>query len=415
MICPTLSRLRQGRRTLWLWGLFVLTVLAPNGLSDTRLGAAPSVFFVSPQGNDNGPGTSGQPFRTLAKGVSVLNPGDTLVVAPGTYTETLIGNIRSGSSWSAPITIRAADLSNRPVMRPNGGAFVVQFATYQGQPIHHVIFDGFVLDGSSVEFETVKITTGANNIRLQNTEIRNSPRNGVLMTDAADYNELRNLEVHHNGQPGNGHGIYMSTSNNLLEGSTIYSNAQYGVHVYSGSNTHCDNNTVRGNRVYGHQAEAGIGLFSGQGHLAMNNLVYSNNGGIHINYGARAAQVLHNTVVGNSGFFAVAVGPESEGAMVHNNVLWQNSDNRVANVGSGTTAHGNLVSGNPLFVNQAAGDFRVNVGSPAIDAGISLSGVTADFTGVTRPQGAGFDAGAHEFHYIGPPQTPRNLRITPRD
>ena len=37
-----------------------------------------------------------------------------------------------------------------------------------------------------------------------------------------------------------------------------------------------------------------------------------------------------------------------------------------------------------------------NTGSPAINAGVTLSTVTTDFDGVSRPQGGVYDIGAYE-------------------
>lgn len=51
----------------------------------------------------------------------------------------------------------------------------------------------------------------------------------------------------------------------------------------------------------------------------------------------------------------------------------------------------------PLLVNGPAGDLHLQAGSPAIDQGVAIEGLTLDHDGVARPQGAGIDIGAFEF------------------
>jgi hypothetical protein len=57
----------------------------------------------------------------------------------------------------------------------------------------------------------------------------------------------------------------------------------------------------------------------------------------------------------------------------------------------------NMQATTAFFVNAAAHDYRLAPGSPAIDAGAAISGITNDRIGVARPQGAYLDVGAYEF------------------
>ncbi len=59
--------------------------------------------------------------------------------------------------------------------------------------------------------------------------------------------------------------------------------------------------------------------------------------------------------------------------------------------------------GDPLFMDPPNEDFSLAGGSPCIDAGAVLADVTTDFSGITRPQGLGYDIGAFEF--MGPNAT----------
>ena len=51
----------------------------------------------------------------------------------------------------------------------------------------------------------------------------------------------------------------------------------------------------------------------------------------------------------------------------------------------------------PLLVDGEGGDLHLREGSPAIDQGVDIDGLTTDFDGTDRPQGQGVDIGAFEF------------------
>lgn len=50
-----------------------------------------------------------------------------------------------------------------------------------------------------------------------------------------------------------------------------------------------------------------------------------------------------------------------------------------------------------VFTNPGSYDLHLRSGSPAIDAGVTLSAVTVDYDGVSRPQGSADDIGAYEY------------------
>jgi len=89
-----------------------------------------------------------------------------------------------------------------------------------------------------------------------------------------------------------------------------------------------------------------------------------------------------------------SVGISQTAGIVHEdyNLFFGNGSNLAGSVVSG--AH--HPTGDPLFVNPAAGDYHLSVGSPAIDSGTD-GGQIVDFEGDPRPTGAGFDIGYDEF------------------
>ena len=65
-------------------------------------------------------------------------------------------------------------------------------------------------------------------------------------------------------------------------------------------------------------------------------------------------------------------------------------------VQGGYDGEGNIAT-DPLFVDAANGDLRLQAASPCIDTGTADGAPSTDILGVLRPQGAGYDMGAYEY------------------
>ena len=61
-------------------------------------------LYVSTSGNDTNDGSFSKPFKTITHGASVLQPGDTLFIRGGTYTEQI--KIRNSGTANQPIIIK---------------------------------------------------------------------------------------------------------------------------------------------------------------------------------------------------------------------------------------------------------------------------------------------------------------------
>jgi parallel beta-helix repeat protein len=302
----------------------------------------------------------------MKRGVSVLKPGDTLYVKNGTYVgSSQLRGIPSGSTWSAPVTI-AAYPGHRPVIVPEASDIAIYFVGN-----HHIIIDGFIIDGRgaggglAITWETG--TPAAHHIRIKNSEIRNASDQAIMVSGAeAQFNEFINLNVHAAGrkcaEPGQCHGLYINTDNNLVDGGSWHDNIGYGIHIYYASGRP-SNNIVRNALVYNNYV--GIGLMRGVNNRAYNNIVYGNKLGIWA--ATTDGLISKNTVFNNPdggilvGFSRNTIssnilysngkglevyqhaGPVS-GVIVKTNLAAKNGQNFNDSSGGGVTAQGNLFS-----------------------------------------------------------------------
>jgi hypothetical protein len=107
---------RQEKRGRWLCAmvacvLWLLVSLVPahveaQALCQPRRDAAGRECFVSLSGNDANPGTMRRPFRTIQKGVSVVQAGDVLSLRGGAYVEAVRIAGKHGTA-TQPIVVRA--------------------------------------------------------------------------------------------------------------------------------------------------------------------------------------------------------------------------------------------------------------------------------------------------------------------
>jgi hypothetical protein len=203
------------RRGIHIVYQFAFSVIFTAGLC---LGSvwSPSVanateYYVATGGNDANPGTESQPFRNISTGVRVLQPGDTLYIRGGTYAETISPatmTIPSGTSWSNAITISGY---------PNETVTITGIVLNDGANLSYVILNNLVLNPTGLF-----IGSGSDHIRLSNSEINaaDSSDMGVFFGVNANYNELINCSVHNAVY----HGLYITSSNNLFDGTRVYNN-----------------------------------------------------------------------------------------------------------------------------------------------------------------------------------------------
>src|SRR5262245_7686526 len=125
--------------------------------------ARAATYYVTTIGSDANPGTQAQPFLTIGRGLSTAANGDTILVAGGTYYETIIWNNKS-------VTLRGAGPGQSIIdtSRSGGGCHTLA----------NVPFDG-IIDGFTIRQSGMCITGGAptvNNCLFTQNNVGLSPQ-----------------------------------------------------------------------------------------------------------------------------------------------------------------------------------------------------------------------------------------------
>ncbi len=208
-----------------------------------------------------------------------------------------------------------------------------------------------------------------------------------------------------------GGGLWCEASGALVSNCVVTGNSAISAGgAYRGTLTHC---VISGNLA----ADAGGGAFVSK----LNNcLITSNSAGSYgggaygtmrgciiahnfARYSAGANGYLQNcTVVSNT---ASALGGGAEESELNNCIVYYNSDRNGANTSSSTlnfsctpTGGNGNITNEPMFVNLAAGDYRLQPNSPCINAGKnSFAPVSLDLDDNPRIAGGTVDIGAYEF------------------
>jgi parallel beta-helix repeat protein len=296
------------KRTMRLTALLFASIVC---LVPLAVGAAD--YYVAPYGADTNPGTPEAPFRTITAALVKVGSsqgagaGSSVEVAAGTYTETLMFNLPSGTSWDQPFTLRA-----RPgeiVTIQGSGETNIYIA--DGIEYYSVI-DGFVFDGSNLWRPQVSIGSCCDpqpgSVRFQNNTFVNNRSGGFIITG---HNvEILNNTVHGGFVEFSGCGqihcfdyaFYVVGANNLFDGNEIYDVPSWVFHVYSPATEigipH--SNIIRNNVIhdfgFGDERADGILVSSGAGNQVYNNTLYRGSNGIAVAWHCDGCTVLNNTV-----------------------------------------------------------------------------------------------------------------------
>jgi parallel beta-helix repeat protein len=367
--------------------LVLLTLLAPTLTQAATL-------YVSPSGGGGCSTNRDNPSGSVSGSLGCLKPGDTLYFRKGSYNLGAWSMPISGTA-SARITL-AGDPQDGKLQavlnvgaRGNNGVAI-------GPGKNYLDIVNLVFDGSEAEAAVIKFTGGRYN-RIMDCDIRRGGTQGILLVSGSSNNEILRNKIHDNGHSSLDHGIYSSSPNNLYDGNEIWGHTGFAIHNYNeGDSSANAGNISRNNNI--HDNGYGLLLSNGPNQQGYNNRIYNqSHWGIQV-YGANGSLVANNTVVGNREQAMLI----SSSGQVRNNILWQNGSG-ITDESGGSAAFSHNLTGDPKFVNAGNGDFRLQQGSPAINAGTStgVEGVVkTDADGHARPVEA-YDIGAYEYGSSG--------------
>jgi parallel beta-helix repeat protein len=325
--------------------------------------ARPTTFYVSPSGSDGNAGTFEEPWRTLRYAVSQLTAGDTLYLRGGVYSsradtvDSQTGVVPSGTSWDNAVTIAGYPGEQAIVQPPDGGAGL---RITWGAP-HYLIFQDFTVDMSRQSdylgaLSAFYLSDGSHHIRLQRMDLGSTRGDAVQLSynnhgaPAASFVEILNSRIHHAGQYSgdsghggyginNGYGIYMYTTDNLVDGNEFDNNCAFAIVAYG------DRNVFRYNKIHDNGTHGGVnaGINIGSSSYPLissdnvihDNTIYNNRGGIQVYTNADSTQVYNNTVYNNYPGDGILI-QWASGSVISNNTLFSNGGG-IVDLGWSTT------------------------------------------------------------------------------
>jgi hypothetical protein len=206
------------------------------------------------------------------------------------------------------------------------------------------------------------------------------------------------FEGNSNGLSGIGAAIHGNTASPTIEGNMFRNNtcdSQFPSGVVAFINS---SSPLIVNNIFANNPCRGVNLSLPEGNAprVLNNSFVGNSVGIRVSRQVpQGTQIYRNNILVQNGVgLQLESGSDAGNPVWTNNLVFGNTTD-YAGTTSLAGANGNL-SADPLFVDAATGNYRLQPGSPAINAGSPTGAPTTDFDGTARPQGPAVDIGAFE-------------------
>jgi hypothetical protein len=335
-----------------------------------------------------------QEYASVQAAIDAGQDGDTIIVQPGTYEESIVfggKNLVVRSQDPNDPQIVAATILQAPA--PRRGSAAVTVVNFLNGESRAAVLSGFTITGGtgSIFPETPGASFGGGILC-----ILSSP----TITLNVITGNLVSMVGGTNGAGDYGGGVACFSSNalitrNVLRGNTAYAGG--AVFVQGGAPL------IANNIIYDNKAVAGGGACLVYGGVLANNTLTGNQGDAGGNvylvtdvaYGA--CRIVNNILCDARGSQLYREGSHPEDRIAFNN-LWSSTSGADTAWTTSVSSSGNI-SADPLFVDPARRDYRLQMDSPCINAGDPNASDIAspDAYGNTRIVHGRVDIGAAEY------------------
>lgn len=333
--------------------LTVVATIDAQGIADNVAGATTTEFDPDAANNDATVSTSaGGTGAAIQTAIDAAASGATIFVGPGTY----LGGVNFNGK---NVSLESTDGPATTIINGQGGTGV------RIGPSGAI--KGFTITGSAGTFGAGMAVSGTGTLISGNVFDGNAENSGGSgagidgngASPTIERNVFRNNTC--DTQSGSGVVTFENTSSPLIVNNVFENNPCPAINLVlpAGANPKVINNTMVGNRI-----------------------------GVKVDFFGNV--VVRNNIVVQNGV-GLAVGQQSP--VWENNLVFGNTTADYQGISDQTGTAGN-VSVDPLFVDAASGDYHLQSGSPAIDAGGSTDAPAIDFDGTSRPQDGDGDATA---------------------
>ncbi len=407
--------------------------------------AAAATHHVAPTGDDmGGDGSELNPWRQIRQALTLVEPGDTVLVADGSYLGFTVSGLGSTAS---PIVIKAPGRKAEilPTSDRGGQYDADNIAVWNST---NIVIDGLRSFGAARAAVRIVwsnqitirngvygnngswaiVTTHADDAVVESCDLYGSrAEHGIYFANGGDRPIARGNRIHHNFGSGiRAYGDIEQGGDGLISGAIFENNTIYSNYGGAGMNLNAFKDAIiRNNLIYDNHASSGIALFLGEGGIGVGNIeIHHNTIDVPADgkYNLRILSVQAPISIRDNIFYnrtptrgLYSFGAPADAALTNGDynivggALFVSDDDQASRTSwadwqaGGREAHSQVSTPDLLFVDSNAADYRLRAGSPAVDTGLTLPSANSDRDGAPRPMGLASDVGAHEFLVVTPP------------